>query len=201
MLPSDAKARKDIPIFSGFLKYFPKTAAAIAKLSVVGNEQHNPGEPLHWARDKSTDQHDTLARHLLEVGTLDHDRVPHDVKVAWRACAGCEEYLEQNPWDESVDDILAFIAGQKATPGKFDHCPDSTTFHKMQGGVNIREPRDAGNIKSCWIAQFTDMANDTTIRMKSIGPFPDQSAALTYSRENPRNIVGIRSIQEVNYPS
>jgi hypothetical protein len=108
-LPSDAKVRKTIPLFSGVMKYFPKTWAAVAKLSLIGNCQHNPGEPLHWARQKSTDQHDTLARHLLEVGTLDSDRVPHDVKVAWRAWAACEEYLEKNPWDETVESILAHV--------------------------------------------------------------------------------------------
>ena len=102
MLPSDAKARKDIPIYTGVLKYFPDAVAAVAKLSVIGNEQHNPGEPLHWSRGKSTDQHDTLVRHAMEAGSLDADGVPHDVKVAWRALAALQLYLEENPWTESA---------------------------------------------------------------------------------------------------
>ena len=133
MLPHDAKDRKDIPIYSGCLKYFPRTAAAVAKLSVIGNEQHNPGEPLHWARGKSTDQHDTLIRHLMEAGSLDSDRVPHDVKVAWRAWAACEEYLEENPWTESVADILAYIKDKKKPTQRYDSfVPYSTTFQAEQ---------------------------------------------------------------------
>ncbi len=114
MLPTDAKERKSIPLYRGLVRYFSKTLIAIAKLSMIGNEQHNPGQELHWSKDKSTDHADTLMRHLFETGTIDSDLVPHDVKVAWRACANCETYLDTHPWTESVDDILEFIAKQKA---------------------------------------------------------------------------------------
>lgn len=86
-LPTDRKARKDTPIYSGVLAYFPDAIADVARLSRIGNEQHNPGEPLHWARDKSTDQADCIIRHQMENGTLDTDGVLHDAKVAWRALA------------------------------------------------------------------------------------------------------------------
>lgn len=87
MLPTDAKERKNTPIYSGVLNYFPDALAAVAHCSWVGNEQHNPGEPLHWAKEKSTDEADALVRHLLEHGTIDTDGVRHSAKVAWRALA------------------------------------------------------------------------------------------------------------------
>lgn len=86
-LPTDAAERKAIPLFSGCLAYFPDALAAIAALSKAGNDQHNPGEPIHWARAKSTDQSDTIARHLLEHGSLDTDGHRHSAKLAWRALA------------------------------------------------------------------------------------------------------------------
>ena len=86
-LPTDPQERKRIPIYSGVLKYFPDAIAEVAKVSWAGNEQHNPGEPLHWAREKSTDQEDTLARHLMESGTVDKDGQRHSAKMAWRALA------------------------------------------------------------------------------------------------------------------
>ncbi len=94
-LPTDKVARKLTPIYSGVLKYFPKALAEVARVSYVGNEQHNPGEPLHWAREKSTDQHDCIVRHLLEAGTLDTDGQRHSAKVAWRALAALELELEK----------------------------------------------------------------------------------------------------------
>lgn len=94
-LPTDAKERKKIPLWSGLFKYFPNALVAVAKLSYIGNEQHNSGQPLHWAREKSNDHEDTLLRHLLEHGTVDVDGVPHSVKCAWRALAIAELELEQ----------------------------------------------------------------------------------------------------------
>ncbi len=87
ILPTDPKARKTFPIASGVLDYFPDALAAIAHVSYVGNEQHNPGQPLHWAREKSTDQNDTMIRHYLQRGTKDTDGCLHTAKMAWRALA------------------------------------------------------------------------------------------------------------------
>lgn len=93
-LPKDAKDRKDTPIFSGVMMYFPDALAEIARVSKAGNDQHNPGQPLHWARGKSTDQEDCLVRHLLERGTIDTDGQRHTAKVAWRALALLQLELE-----------------------------------------------------------------------------------------------------------
>jgi hypothetical protein len=93
-LPTDALRRKDTPIFSGVLRYFPLALAAVAQCSKVGNDQHNPGEPLHWAREKSTDEGDALVRHQLEVGARDTDGIRHATKVAWRALAQLQKEIE-----------------------------------------------------------------------------------------------------------
>ena len=77
--------RKAYPVASGVLDYFPDALLAVAHCSWQGNEQHNPGEPLHWAREKSTDEADALLRHFMQRGTLDSDGVPHSAKVATSA--------------------------------------------------------------------------------------------------------------------
>lgn len=95
LLPTDSDDRKIIPIYSGFFAYFHDAIAWQAKLSQIGNDKHNPGEPLHWARGKSADEADALMRHLMEVGTIDTDGIPHSVKVAWRGNALCQKDLER----------------------------------------------------------------------------------------------------------
>ena len=94
-LPEDAEERKDVPILTGLLDYFPLAAAEVARVSKVGNDQHNPGQPLRWARGKSTDHADCIVRHLLQRGTRDSDGTRHTAKVAWRALALLQEELEE----------------------------------------------------------------------------------------------------------
>jgi len=96
-LPSEPKKRKDLPIARGVLDYFPDAIAAVAEVSRLGNEQHNPGEPLHWSREKSADHADCVARHLIERGTLDADGVRHSAKLAWRALALLQIEIEEQP--------------------------------------------------------------------------------------------------------
>lgn len=93
-LPSIAAARKDIPIVTGVLDYFPDALAAVAVCSKKGNDQHNPGQPLHWDRNKSQDHADCIGRHLLQRGTYDTDGVRHSAKVAWRALALLQKEIE-----------------------------------------------------------------------------------------------------------
>ena len=90
----DAKERKTHPLYSGCLRYFPDALMAVAHVSYVGNEQHNPGTPLHWDRSKSTDEPDALLRHLKDAGTLDSDGLRHSAKVAWRALAILQKEIE-----------------------------------------------------------------------------------------------------------
>ena len=94
MLPTDAKARKETPLCTGVLDYFPLALAEVARVSKVGNDQHNPGEPLHWAREKSTDQADCILRHLMERGLIGADGMRHSAQLAWRALALLQLELE-----------------------------------------------------------------------------------------------------------
>jgi hypothetical protein len=89
-----AQWRKQRPIYSGVLKYFPDALLEVAYCSFVGNEQHNPGTPLHWDRNKSQDETDACIRHLLESGKLDDDGVRHSAKAAWRALANLQKEIE-----------------------------------------------------------------------------------------------------------
>jgi hypothetical protein len=100
-LPTDAAVRKSIPIATGVLDYFPLALAEVAVVSRVGNDQHNPGQPLHWDKSKSTDHADSLVRHLLERGGFDSDGVRHSAKIAWRALALLETELERVAFDEA----------------------------------------------------------------------------------------------------
>lgn len=85
---SDSAARKATPIFSGVLRYFPDALAAVARLSKLGNDKHNPGEPLHWSRDKSNDHGDCIVRHQIDFDMIDPETGEyHAVAVAWRALA------------------------------------------------------------------------------------------------------------------
>jgi hypothetical protein len=86
--------RKGMPLASGVLRYFPDALLVVAEVSRVGNEQHHPGEPLHWDKSKSTDEADALMRHLLDAGTLDTDGLRHSGKVAWRALALLQRELD-----------------------------------------------------------------------------------------------------------
>ena len=99
-LPANAAARKGVPIWSGFFKYFPLAIAAVAELSRKGNDQHNPGKPLGWDRSKSGDELDAQCRHMLDMAdhgedSTDTDDVYHATKNAWRAMANLQKLLER----------------------------------------------------------------------------------------------------------
>lgn len=94
-MPSTPEARKQHPVGTGVLDYFPDALLAVAKCSWQGNEQHNPGQPLHWARGKSFDEADALIRHFMERGSLDSDGVRHSAKMAWRALALLQKEIEK----------------------------------------------------------------------------------------------------------
>lgn len=99
-LPTDAKARKAIPVYSGLLNYFPLAIAAVAALSRIGDDQHNPGKPLHWDRSKSGDELDAQACHLLDMAeqgedAMDTDEVYHASKNARCGISNLEKLLER----------------------------------------------------------------------------------------------------------
>lgn len=100
-MEKDSDKRKGIPVWSGFMNYFPDAIAEVARLSLAANEKHNPGEPLHWSKSKSNDHADCLARHLLEYDEVDDDGFRHDVKVAWRAMALLQTRLEREDFSDA----------------------------------------------------------------------------------------------------
>lgn len=93
-LSDDSTARKSIPLATGLLDYFPDALADVARLSRLGNDKHNPGQPLHWSRGKSGDHADCILRHMVDRGHIDTDTVLHDAKVAWRALAQLQLVIE-----------------------------------------------------------------------------------------------------------
>ena len=98
-LPDDADARNAMPMADGLLYYFPNALAEVAKVSKIGNDQHNPGQKMHWARGKSTDHENKIIRHLVDAGKRDSKGVRHSAYLAWRALALLQEEIER---DEGV---------------------------------------------------------------------------------------------------
>lgn len=101
MLPKNYKARKSLPMYTFLTKYFPDAIIELVKVSVAGNVQHNPGQPMHWARGTSTDQMETAVRHIFDHGmgntyddeppevlaTIGDQGTMHLAKAAWRLLA------------------------------------------------------------------------------------------------------------------
>jgi hypothetical protein len=90
--------RKNCPIHGGALDYFPDAIAALARHSKRGNDKHNPGQPLHWDRDKSTDHAECIGRHLAELGknytARDAEGQLHVLALLWRAAALAQVTIE-----------------------------------------------------------------------------------------------------------
>lgn len=98
-LPTDSKARKEYPMYSGLLQYFPAALAGVARHSKLGNDKHNPGEPLHHARGKSMDHEDCIVRHLVDLGALvaagnEHSILEEADAICWRALALSQQLYE-----------------------------------------------------------------------------------------------------------
>jgi hypothetical protein len=96
----NAGIRKEAPVFSGVLMYFPDAMMEISRHSKKGNDKHNPGQPLHWAKEKSKDHADCIARHLIDIGQNWDARDPetdsyHATALAWRALALLQTLLER----------------------------------------------------------------------------------------------------------
>ena len=100
--PADESAlRKSQPLARGCLLYFPDALKAVAQLSMYGNDKHNPGQPLHWSREKSNDHADCVLRHIAEgpLAVLEEygpgKSVLHSVAAAWRALANAQVEIEK----------------------------------------------------------------------------------------------------------
>lgn len=107
-LPNTDAERKKLPFWTGVVLYFPDALLSIAEVSRIGNDQHNPGEPLHWAKEKSTDQLNTCARHMIDHSTgvrYDTDGSRHLAKACWRLLAELQTDIEDERVLEKDDPI------------------------------------------------------------------------------------------------
>lgn len=106
-LPTDSSDRKNYPVLNGCIKYFPAALTGISLISKLGNDKHNPGQPLHHARSKSMDHGDCIIRHLIDTEELLSAFSRGDTSVtkemilvevnqlAWRALAYSQDLHEQ----------------------------------------------------------------------------------------------------------
>ena len=94
IIPENPLERKQFPVVSGVLDYFPDALVSISQVSKAGNDQHNPGQPLFWDRSKSGDEADAFIRHFLQRGTRDTDGIRHTAKAAWRMLALLQKEIE-----------------------------------------------------------------------------------------------------------
>lgn len=128
-----AEERKAHPVTRGVLDYFPDALLEVAHCSKVGNDQHNPGQPMHWAKEKSTDEADALVRHLMDRGKFDSDGVRHSAKVAWRALALLQREIE------AERSQLTQTASERLVP-RYDE-PPMPLFHEEYSADNGELPK------------------------------------------------------------
>lgn len=115
-MTKDKEERKTIPLYRGLFQYFPAALAAVARVSHVGNEQHNPGQSCFDNREKSNDDYDCMLRHTMEAELDDDDGMLHAAKAAWRALRACQKILESRgapaapaarwPSDDEVEPLI-----------------------------------------------------------------------------------------------
>ncbi len=106
-LPTDSAERKNYPMLSGLLNYFPAALAGAANTSKLGNDKHNPNQPLHHARGKSMDHGDCIIRHLMDTENLkasfkagEYSVKQSDIlleanQLVWRALAYSQQLHEE----------------------------------------------------------------------------------------------------------
>lgn len=140
-LPIDNSERKKLPVWDFLMEYFPDAFLEMVRVSVDGNKQHNPGERLHWAREKSTDQLNTALRHQIDYGTgvhYDVDGRHHLAKAAWRLLAQVQLDLEAaGPLMTAHWDLQAAAAAgsalKQALAEQAVACAPLENTHKMCG--------------------------------------------------------------------
>jgi hypothetical protein len=96
-LPTDPAERKRLQLYTFMFKYFPDAWLEVVRVARIGNDQHNPGEPLHWAREKSTDQMNAFFNHAFDYGLgekKDTDGAYHLAKAIWRLSAQLQLDIE-----------------------------------------------------------------------------------------------------------
>ena len=90
IIQGSAEERKNIPVYRGFIRYFPDAIVEVTKRSVEGNGQHHPDKDIFWDKSKSADELDALMRHLIEGDWA---------AVAWRALAHLQRECDKKKRD------------------------------------------------------------------------------------------------------
>jgi hypothetical protein len=146
-MTTDKKKRKEMPIARGLLDYFPDACAYVAHVSYVANQQHNPGEEMHWAREKSTDHADCIGRHLTERGKVDDDGLLHSGKVAWRALAMLQLELEKTQHTPKVRRWTSPTGGEwKYENGRVSY-RISAEFEWQNSACTVEDLDRSGHVK------------------------------------------------------
>lgn len=134
-LGTDSAARKEVPVFSGVLKYAPAAIAGVARISKAGNDKHNPGEPLHHARGKSMDHSDCIVRHAIDVADIE-------------AAIMRDPHLEGEPESAMIDMLL-----NEASQLSWRALMWSQELHEKYGGAPLapgaKLPIPEGVFKRC----------------------------------------------------
>ncbi len=141
-LPTDSTARKGVPLFSGVRRYAPAAFMLMAETSKAGNDKHNPGQPLHHARGKSTDHGDCIDRHMSDVQDIEAalergaERSPENLKqlreelgqLMWRTALYVQEAAEKY-----LGAPLAPGARLPAPPPDLGQCRSTTPGFRWTG--------------------------------------------------------------------
>lgn len=155
-LPADSKARKLLPVATGVVDYFPDALVAVAELSRIGNDKHNPGEPLRWARGKGGNNSDELMRHFIDRGKIDpDDKVRHSTKVAWRALAILQLEIEA----ARISHAPKVEPGSTAEPEPEPEPERSAPRHPRCRNCGAPLQSDAHACQSCTPATLTTLAD------------------------------------------
>ena len=93
-LPEDDAVRGQYPMADGCLDYFPNALAEVSRISFEGNQKHNPGQKMNWARGKSTDHRNKIIRHTVDSLPETEVAIEHAAQAAWRALAHLQEKIE-----------------------------------------------------------------------------------------------------------
>jgi hypothetical protein len=138
-LPTNNAARKALPIWAYMFGYFPDAFLAEVEVAVAGNDQHNKGEPLHWAREKSTDQLNTALRHQFDYAKgvkKDVDGTWHLAKAIWRLKAQLQLDIEADKAERDADVSRDFSAGEGSSGGSRDPWNDELLREDLQRHVS-----------------------------------------------------------------
>lgn len=141
-IPTDDAARKRLQFWTYLMEYFPDAFMAEVEVAVAGNEQHNRGQPLHWAREKSKDQMNTAFRHMLDYGSgvkKDTDGQWHLAKAIWRLKAqlqldieaecAAEKQVQENPAGD-LGPVCGESSGSYMGAGFCDMPPGHDGMHR-----------------------------------------------------------------------